>query len=58
MNDAIQKNVLGEPLELCGEDPITGYYRDGSCKTDSTDYGSHTVCASVTNEFLEFCPQQ
>ena len=32
MNDAIQKNVLGEPLELCGEDPITGYYRDGSCR--------------------------
>ena len=39
MNDIIQKNVLGEPLELCGEDPITGYYRDGSCNTDNTDYG-------------------
>ena len=54
MNDIIQKNVLGEPLELCGEDPITGYYRDGSCNTDNTDYGSHTVCALITNKFLEF----
>ena len=54
MNDPIQKNVLGEPLEICGQDPITGYYRDGSCSTDETDYGSHTVCASVTNEFLEY----
>mgnify|MGYP005663427395 FL=1 len=54
MNDIVQKNVLGEPLEICGHDPITGYYRDGSCATDNTDFGSHTVCASVTNEFLEF----
>ena len=54
MNDTVQKNVLGEPLEICGEDPITGYYRDGSCSTDETDHGSHTVCASVTDEFLEF----
>ena len=48
MNDSIQKNVLGEPLEICGSDPITGYYRDGACNTDETDRGSHTVCASVT----------
>jgi uncharacterized protein (DUF2237 family) len=54
MNDPIQKNVLGEPLEICGSDPITGYYRDGTCNTDETDRGSHTVCASVTDEFLEF----
>ena len=47
-------NVLGEPLEICGEDPMTGYFRDGSCRTDKNDYGSHTVCASVTEEFLEF----
>ena len=47
-------NVLGEHLEICGEDPITGYFRDGSCRTDKNDYGSHTVCASVTEEFLEF----
>tara|TARA_B100000214_G_C23932984_1_gene611727 strand:+ start:156 stop:530 length:375 start_codon:yes stop_codon:yes gene_type:complete len=47
-------NVLGEPLEICGEDPMTGYFRDGSCRTDNNDYGSHTVCAFVTEEFLEF----
>ena len=54
MNNSMQKNVLGEPLEICGSDPITGYYRDGACNTDESDHGSHTVCASVTNEFLEF----
>ena len=54
MNDTKQKNVLGEPLEPCGIDPITGYYRDGVCNTDESDNGSHTVCASVTDEFLEF----
>tara|TARA_Y100000748_G_scaffold269955_1_gene242351 strand:- start:1224 stop:1601 length:378 start_codon:yes stop_codon:yes gene_type:complete len=54
MNDISQKNVLGEPLESCGTDPITGYHRDGSCNTDDTDSGSHTVCANVTIEFLEF----
>ena len=47
-------NVFGELLEICGENPLTGYYRDGCCKTDSSDYGSHTVCAQVTAEFLEF----
>jgi len=49
-----QKNVLGENIELCGSDPITGYHRDGCCNTDSFDRGSHTVCAVVTDEFLEF----
>ena len=47
-------NVLGEPLEICGEEPLTGFFRDGSCRTDKNDYGSHTVCARVTEEFLEF----
>ena len=47
-------NVLGEPLEICGEEPLTGFFRDGSCRTDKNDYGSHTVCAFVTDEFLEF----
>ena len=49
-----QKNVLGEKLELCGKDPMTGFLRDGCCNTDTFDRGSHTVCAVVTNEFLEF----
>tara|TARA_B100001175_G_C19005790_1_gene401051 strand:- start:146 stop:523 length:378 start_codon:yes stop_codon:yes gene_type:complete len=54
MTDEIQKNVLGEPIEICGEDPITGFYRDGCCNTNHKDSGSHTVCAKVTKEFLEF----
>jgi len=49
-----QKNVLGEALELCGTTPLTGYFRDGSCNSDKDDIGSHTVCAQVTKEFLEF----
>ena len=46
-----QKNVLGEELELCGKDPMTGFLRDGCCNTDTFDRGSHTVCAVVTNDF-------
>ena len=48
------KNVLGEELEECGQDPLTGFYRDGCCNTGSGDMGVHTVCAVVTEEFLEF----
>ena len=47
-------NVFGEPLETCGEDPVTGFFRDGSCNTCSQDVGSHTVCVELTREFLEF----
>ena len=50
----VQKNVLGEDLEICGTNPITGYLRDGCCNTDAFDRGSHTVCAVVTDSFLEF----
>lgn len=46
-------NVLGGPLEPCGQDPVTGFYRDGCCTTGIEDVGSHTVCAVVTAEFLE-----
>jgi uncharacterized protein (DUF2237 family) len=49
-----QKNVLGEKLEDCSRDPLTGFFRDGCCKTGPNDTGSHTVCAQVTAEFLEF----
>ena len=45
-------NVLGTPLEPCGTDPVTGYYRDGCCTTGPDDVGSHTVCAVMTAEFL------
>jgi uncharacterized protein (DUF2237 family) len=46
-------NVLGGPLEPCGTDPLTGFFRDGCCNTGVEDVGSHTVCAVVTAEFLE-----
>jgi uncharacterized protein (DUF2237 family) len=47
------RNVLGGELELCGTDPLTGFYRDGCCRTGIDDQGSHTICAVVTAEFLE-----
>lgn len=47
------RNVLGGDLEPCGVDPVTGWFRDGSCRTDERDRGSHTICAVVTAEFLE-----
>jgi uncharacterized protein len=46
-------NVLGESLEPCGTDPMTGFYRDGSCSCGDEDIGLHAVCAVVTGEFLE-----
>ena len=55
--DKIQKNVLGEKLEECSLDPLTGLYRDGCCNTDENDHGLHTVCARVTTEFLEWCKE-
>ena len=51
---AQQQNVFGEPLAPCGLDPVTGFYRDGSCGTDYEDTGIHVVCARMTREFLEF----
>lgn len=47
------RNVLGGKLEPCGMDPVTGFFRDGCCRTDPQDLGSHTICAVVTAEFLE-----
>ncbi len=47
-------NVLGEALIACGENPVTGFFRDGHCNTCKEDTGSHTVCVKVTQEFLEF----
>lgn len=47
------RNVVGGPLEPCGTDPVTGFYRDGSCRTGAEDRGSHTICAVVTADFLE-----
>ena len=52
------KNVLGTELESCNCDPMTGWYRDGSCKTDPTDIGMHTVCSVVTESFLSYSKAQ
>ena len=48
----MQRNVLGGPLEPCGTDPMTGFFRDGCCHTGPADIGSHTICAVVSEEFL------
>lgn len=47
-------NVFGEPLLPCGDEPVTGFFRDGHCNTCSEDLGSHTVCVELSQEFLEF----
>ena len=48
------KNVLGDELQSCSTDPMTGWFRNGCCETGPGDTGVHTVCARVTAEFLEF----
>ena len=48
------KNVLGGALQSCCHDPVTGFYRDGFCRTGDDDLGRHTVCAVMTDEFLAF----
>jgi uncharacterized protein (DUF2237 family) len=47
------RNALGQPLESCSRDPLTGFFRDGCCRTGPADLGSHTICAVVSTEFLE-----
>ena len=47
-------NVVGGKLETCCTSPMTGYYRDGKCNTGGGDFGAHTVCAQLTEEFLQF----
>ena len=53
-NSKKQKNILGEDLEVCSTDPLTGWYRDGCCNTDENDTGTHTVCAKVNDDFLNW----
>jgi uncharacterized protein (DUF2237 family) len=48
------KNVLGTELQSCSTEPMTGFYRDGCCRTGPDDYGLHLVCTEVTDEFLAF----
>ncbi|MBN3875026.1 MULTISPECIES: DUF2237 family protein [unclassified Nostoc] len=56
MTDA--KNVIDGNLEVCCTSPMTGFHRDGFCRTGGQDFGSHVVCAQVTSEFLEFTKSQ
>ena len=53
-----QKNVLGTELKSCSCNPMTGWYRDGSCRTDISDHGMHTVCAVMTEQFLSYSKAQ
>ena len=53
-DEVFQKNVLGEKLEVCSAEPVTGWFRDGCCNTDETDRGVHTVCVRATTKFLEW----
>lgn len=52
------KNVLGTELQVCSMDPVTGFFRDGCCNTDARDHGQHTVCAMMTDEFLQYSRQR
>lgn len=56
MRDTVtpEKNVLGTTLQSCCTDPMTGYFRDGMCRTRADDYGTHIVCAVMTKEFLTY----
>ena len=49
-----ERNVLGRSLQPCSMEPVTGFFRDGCCRTCDEDAGSHTVCIRVTQAFLEF----
>ena len=51
-------NVLGGELQSCCQSPVTGFYRDGYCRTGPQDYGLHTVCCQVTQPFLDYLALQ
>ncbi len=50
----MERNVLGKAIETCSCEPMTGFFRDGSCRTCEEDVGQHTVCVEMTTEFLAF----
>ena len=54
MTEEIQLNIFSEEIEDCSCDPMTGFFRNGCCETSDHDAGSHTVCALMNKEFLEF----
>jgi uncharacterized protein (DUF2237 family) len=53
-NSNLQKNIYNESLKPCSMNPLTGYHRSGYCFTDDMDQGTHTVCAQVNDDFLEY----
>jgi uncharacterized protein len=58
MQNPLALNVFGQPLVPCSFDPLTGFFRDGCCKTNEEDAGSHLICAVVSEEFLQFSLRQ
>lgn len=58
MRTAPDRNVFGEPLVPCSFNPVTGFLRDGCCRTEDSDIGAHIVCAVMTDAFLAFSFQQ
>tara|TARA_B100001029_G_C15056733_1_gene454955 strand:- start:277 stop:648 length:372 start_codon:yes stop_codon:yes gene_type:complete len=54
MNIYLSENVYGKELEICCENPMTGFFRNGMCDTCSEDRGIHTVCILITKDFLEY----
>ncbi|MCB5227633.1 DUF2237 domain-containing protein [Alishewanella sp. 16-MA] len=54
----MDKNILGGALEACCYSPMTGYFRDGFCKTTAQDSGSHVLCGQISREFLDFTLSQ
>ena len=54
MNDTVALNVLGTPLAACSFDPLTGWFRDGCCRSDAKEHGSHVICARMTVKFLNY----
>lgn len=50
----MELNVFGKPILSCCTDPMTGYFRDGTCRTTTSDHGTHIVCAIMTKEFLDY----
>ncbi len=53
-SEGSEQNLRGGELKICGEAPMTGFHRDGCCRTGPDDHGCHAVCAWMTSEFLEF----
>ena len=57
-DSTVPKNVLGQPLEMCGCEPMTGWYRTGFCQTDQADVGQHSICCVMTEQFLRYSKAQ